>query len=131
MLLTITMSHQPATDLGFLLCKHPQRFQSFGLSFGQAHVFYPEATPDRCTAALLLDVDPVGIVRGKGRNQNFLLAPDVNDKPFVASSFFSVAIAQVFGTAMSGRCKERPELVATPVPLTARIEVLPVRALGR
>jgi 3' terminal RNA ribose 2'-O-methyltransferase Hen1 len=127
MLLTIATTHQPGTDLGFLLCKHPDRFQSFNLSFGQVHVFFPEAEQNRCTAALLLDVDPVGMVRGKNRNQNFLLAQYVNDRPFVASSFLSVAIAQVLGSAMAGRCKERPELATTPIPLTARIEVLPVR----
>ena len=66
MLLTITTTHRPATDLGYLLHKHPDRFQSFDLSFGKAHVFYPEAADDRCTACLLLDVDPVGMVRGKG-----------------------------------------------------------------
>ena len=66
MLLTITTTHRPATDLGYLLHKHPERFQSYDLSFGKAHVFYPEATAERCRACLLLDVDPVGIVRGKG-----------------------------------------------------------------
>lgn len=127
MLLTISTEHQPATDLGFLLHKHPDRFQSFDLSFGLAHVFYPEATADRCTACLLLDVDSVNMVRGNGRNQNFLLGHYVNDRPYVASSFMSVAISQVFGTAMGGRCKDRPELVTTQIPLTARIDVLPVR----
>ncbi|WP_166831602.1 3' terminal RNA ribose 2'-O-methyltransferase Hen1 [Thalassoroseus pseudoceratinae] len=127
MLLTISTEHKPATDLGFLLHKHPDRFQSFDLSFGQAHVFYPEAGDDCCTACLMLDVDPVGMVRGKGRNQSFLLSHYVNDRPYVASSFLSVAISQVFGTAMGGRCKDRPELVTTPIPLTARLDVLPVR----
>jgi len=60
MLLTITSTKPPATDLGYLLHKNPNRVQSFELSFGKAHVFYPEATNARCTAALLLDVDPVG-----------------------------------------------------------------------
>lgn len=127
MLLTITTTCQPATDLGFLLHKHPDRFQSFELSFGKAHVFYPEVSADRCTACLLLDVDPVGMVRGKGTNQNFLLGQYVNDRPYAASSFLSVAIAQVFGAALQGRCKDRPELAATSIPLTARIDVLPVR----
>jgi 3' terminal RNA ribose 2'-O-methyltransferase Hen1 len=127
MLLTISTTYEPATDLGFLLHKHPGRSQSFDLSFGQAHVFYPEVSPERTSAALLLDVDHVGMVRGKSRNQSFLLEQYVNDRPFVASSFLSVAIAQVFGSAMSGRCKDRPELAATPIPLTARIDVLPVR----
>ncbi len=128
MLLTITTTHKPATDLGFLLHKHPDRFQSFDLSFGKAHVFYPATGEVCCTACLLLDVDPVGMVRGKNRNQTFLLGQYVNDRPYVASSFMSVAISQVFGSAMAGRCKDRPELAGTPIPLTARIDVLPVRS---
>lgn len=127
MLLTLTTTQRPATDLGYLLHKHPDRFQSFDMSFGKAHVFYPEAGEDQCSACLLLDVDPVGMVRRKDRNQSFLLGQYVNDRPYVASSFMSVAISQVFGTAMGGRCKDRPELVSTPLPLTARIDVLPVK----
>lgn len=129
MLLTITTTHSPASDLGFLLHKRPDRFQSFDLSFGQAHVFYPEMTDDRCAACLLLDVDPVGMVRGKRRDggDSFLLGHYVNDRPYVASSFLSVAISQVFGSALNGRCKDRPELVSTPIPLTAKLDVLPVR----
>lgn len=126
MLLTINTTRPSADDLGYLLHKHPARFQSFDLSFGQAHVFYPEANPDSCTACLLLDVDPVGIVRGKNIT-HFMLAQYVNDRPYAASSFMSVAIAQVFGSALSGRCDARPELANTPMPLSARIDVLPVR----
>ncbi len=121
MLLTITTTYSPATDLGYLLHKHPGRAQTFPMSFGQAHVFYPEVSVGRCTAALLLDVDPVGLVRGKAFEQY------VNDRPYVASSFLSVAIAKVFRTAMTGRCKDRPELADTPIPLTAHIPVLPCR----
>jgi len=127
MLLTITTTHRPANDLGYLLHKHPERFQSFDMSFGKAHVFYPEVGAERCSACLLLDVDPVGMVRGKNSDQNFLLAQYVNDRPYAASSFLSVAISQVFGSALQGRCKDRPELAATAIPLTARIDVLPVR----
>jgi 3' terminal RNA ribose 2'-O-methyltransferase Hen1 len=125
MLLTITTTHQPASDLGYLLHKHPDRCQSFDLSFGKVHVFYPEVGAERCSACLLLDVDAVGMVRG--RSADFLLAQYVNDRPYAASSFMSVAIAQVFGSALQGRCKDRPELAATPIPLSARIDVLPVR----
>lgn len=125
LILTITTTHEPATDLGYLLYKHPDRTQEFDLAFGKAHVFYPEATPERCTAALLLEVDSVGLVRGaKG---GATLFEYVSDRPFVASSFLSVAIAQVFGTAMSGRCKDRPELPDTAIPLEARIASLPSR----
>jgi 3' terminal RNA ribose 2'-O-methyltransferase Hen1 len=127
MLLTITTTHRPANDLGYLLHKHPDRFQSFDLSFGKAHVYYPEVGAERCTACLLLDVDSVGMVRGKNPDQSFLLAQYVNDRPYAASSFMSVAISQVFGSALQGRCKDRLELTATAIPLTARIDVLPVR----
>lgn len=127
MLLTLTTTHSPATDLGYLLHKHPDRLQSFELSFGKAHVFYPEASPERCTAALLLDVDPVGLVR-KRRGQGEALEQYVNDRPYVASSFLSVAIAQVFGTALAGRSKDKPELVETALPLTAKLAVLPCRS---
>src|SRR6516225_142339 len=129
MLLTLTTTHYPATDLGYLLHKNPARAQSFPLSFGQAHVFYPEATAERCTAVLLLDVDPVGLVRERRgpAGEGGRLDQYVNDRPYVASSFLSVAIAQVFGSALQGRCKDRSELVTTPLPLEARLDVLPVR----
>jgi 3' terminal RNA ribose 2'-O-methyltransferase Hen1 len=129
MLLTIRTTHRPATDLGYLLHKNPARAQSFELSFGRAHVVYPEASEEACTAALLLDVDPVGLVRGRRgpEGESGLLAQYVNDRPYVASSFLSVAISDVFGTAMAGRSKERPELAAAVIPLEARLAVLPCR----
>jgi len=129
MLLTISTTHRPATDLGFLLRKNPARPQVFELSFGAAHVFYPEADEDRCTAALLLDVDPVGLVRNRrgGGGEGFSLGQYVNDRPYAASSFLSVAIAQVLGSALAGVSKERPELAAMAIPLVARIAVLPCR----
>lgn len=128
MILTITTTHQPATDLSYLLHKHPDRVQSFDLSFGTARVFYPEVSTERTTVALLLEIDPVGMVRGRGAEQNSLFDRYVNDRPYVASSFMSVAISHVFGTALGGRCKDRPELVTIPIPLSVRIDVLPVRA---
>ena len=129
MLLTISTTYSPATDLGYLLHKHPERMQSFGLTFGEAHVFYPEARAEKCAAALLLDVDPVGLVRrphGQSAG-NFALAEYVSDRPYVASSFLSVAIARVFGSALSGKCKERPQLAATEIPLKAKLSILPCR----
>ena len=129
MLLTLTTTHAPATDLGFLLHKNPARPQSFELSFGHAHVFYPEADERRCSAALLLEVDPVGLVRNRRgpAGEGFALEQYVNDRPYVASSFLSVAIAQVFGSALSGHSRERPDLVTTPIPLVAKISALPCR----
>jgi len=122
MLLTITTTRQPATDLGHLLHKHPERLQSFSLPFGQAHVFYPEASEERCTAALLLDVDPVGLIRRGVRFPR--LDQYVNDRPYVASSFLSVAIARVFNTALAGRSSTRPELPEEVLPLHVRIAAL-------
>ncbi|HET9477770.1 MAG TPA: 3' terminal RNA ribose 2'-O-methyltransferase Hen1 [Pyrinomonadaceae bacterium] len=129
MLLTISTTYQPATDLGYLLHKNPARLHTFPLSFGQAHVFYPEATADRCTAALLLDVDPVGLVRNRRgpAGEGGTLDQYVNDRPYVASSFLSVAISRVFGSALGGRSKNRPELAETKIPLAAKISVLPCR----
>ncbi len=129
MLLTITTTYYPATELGYLLHKHPQRCQSFPLSFGQAHVFYPEANAQRCTVALLLDVEPVKLVRGKpgAMSKGQTLEQYVSDRPYVASSFLSVAIAQVFGTALGGRCKDRPQLAEAPLALVAKLTVLPCR----
>ncbi|MEL6109760.1 MAG: 3' terminal RNA ribose 2'-O-methyltransferase Hen1 [Planctomycetota bacterium] len=128
MLLTISTTGEPSGDLGFLLHKHPDRVQEFELSFGRAIVYYPESSPGRCSACLLLDIDPVEMVRGRKRGEpSYLLGHYVNDRPYVASSLMSVAISQVFGTAMAGRCNDRPVLAETPIPLTATIDVLPVR----
>ncbi|MFI7693923.1 3' terminal RNA ribose 2'-O-methyltransferase Hen1 [Nonomuraea sp. NPDC049655] len=128
MLLTITTTATPATDLGFLLHKHPERVQEFGQSFGTATVFYPEAGEERCTAALLLEVDPIALVRSRGRNSpDFSLSQYVNDRPYAASSLLAVALADVFRTARAGRCKARPELPGTPLPLEIQVPALPCR----
>ena len=129
MLLTLTTTHQPATDLGYLLHKNPAKLQTFELSFGKAHVFYPEAAAERCTAALLLDVDPVGLVRGrKGpAGEGFALEQYVSDRPYASSSFLSVAIARIFGSALGGRSKGRQELADSPIGLTAGVSALPCR----
>ncbi len=121
MLLTITTTYKPATDLGFLLRKNPSRAQTFEFSGGRAHVFYPEASEARCTAALLLELDTVGLARGSSRRS---LRQYVNDRPYVASSFLSTALLKVFGSAMSGASKDRPEAAAAAMPLTARISMI-------
>ena len=126
MLLTISTTYQPATDLGYLLHKNPARLQSIEVAGGQAHVFYPEATPERCTAALLLDLDPVGLVRGKGSasGEGFALEQYVNDRPYVASSFLSAALSKAYGTAMNGTCKDKPDLPAQALPLAVKVAVV-------
>ncbi|MFB9881568.1 3' terminal RNA ribose 2'-O-methyltransferase Hen1 [Planobispora siamensis] len=128
MLLTISTTMRPATDLGFLLHKHPDRVQEFGQSYGVARVFYPEADEERCTAALMLDVDPIRLVRSRGRSTpDYALGQYVNDRPYAASSLLAGALADVFRTARAGRCASRPELAATPIPLEIALPALPCR----
>jgi 3' terminal RNA ribose 2'-O-methyltransferase Hen1 len=129
-LLTITTTRAPATDLGYLLHKHPDRSQSFAVAAGQAHVFYPEAAPGRCTAALLLEVDPIGLVRNrdrKGGGKDTVLGEYVNDRPYAASSMLAVAIKEAFRTALTGRCDARPALAAEPIPLELHVPALRCR----
>ena len=126
-MLTITTTHEPATDLGYLLHKHPDRMQTFDLSFGEAHVFYPDADERRCTAALMLELDTIRLTRRGNQKvpQNSTLLKDyVNDRAYAAGSQLSQALNHVYRTAMSGRCSERPELAKTPIPLEARVESL-------
>ncbi|MEU0332029.1 3' terminal RNA ribose 2'-O-methyltransferase Hen1 [Streptomyces sp. NPDC006193] len=122
----------PATDLGYLLHKHPDRAQAFSTSYGTAHVFYPEADARRCTAALLLEIDPVALARrgkGKGRGgaPDAALAQYVNDRPYAASSLLAVALSSVFSSALRGVCAARPLRAATPLPLRIEVPALPAR----
>lgn len=127
MILNITTTHSPATDLGYLLHKHPDKFQTFDLSIGRALVFYPEATNEKTTVSLLLDIEPIDMVRGvrKMGGDNFALGHYVNDRPYVASSFMSVAIAKAFSSAMNGKCKDKPELVDKKIPIEVNISSIP------
>ena len=128
MLITISTTHQPATDLGYLLHKNPGRLQTEGLSFGTGYVFYPEASEGCCTAALLIEIDPVALVRGRGpAGEGGQLEQYVNDRPYAANSFLSVAMGRMFTTAMSGRSKERQELADTAIPLIAHLPVIAAR----
>ena len=129
MFLAITTTHQPATDLGFLLHKNPARLNTVDVPCGRAHVFYPEASPERCTAVMLVEVDPVGLVRGRPGSGpgSGTLDHYVNELPYAATSLMCVALTHVFGTAMGGRSKERQELADTPIPLEAHLPALTVK----
>ncbi|TDC33094.1 3' terminal RNA ribose 2'-O-methyltransferase Hen1 [Micromonospora sp. 15K316] len=135
MLLTLTTTHRPATDLGHLLIKHPDRAHSFDVPVGTAHVFYPEADEQSCTAALLLEVDPLRLAGGRKRGrgdspatpETFTLGRYVNDRPYAASSLLASALAKVFRSALRGESRERAELAATPIPLEVRVPVLRCR----
>jgi 3' terminal RNA ribose 2'-O-methyltransferase Hen1 len=125
-LMTLTTTHAPATELGFLLHKHPERAQSFTVAAGTAHVFYPTANDNECTAALLLDIDPIELVRGR-HDRAFMLGQYVNDRPYAAGSMLAVAIGTVFRTAMNGIAGTRQELADTAIPLRVHVPALPSR----
>lgn len=126
MFLSIATTHKPATDLGFLLRKNPSNVQRKELSFGRSIIFYPEATEDRCEAVLMLDVDPIQLVRGRKNSRGqALLDHYVNDRPYAASSFLSVAMTRTLRDAMAGRAPERSELADKPIPLELKVSPLP------
>ena len=125
-MLSITNRSPEATDLGHLLHKHPARSHEVELAFGKATVFYPVAEREACTAVLLVEVDPIDMVRSAGARQGgWALGQYVNDRPYAASSFLSVAIARAYGTALNGRCTKRPELVDRPMDLEVVLPVVP------
>jgi 3' terminal RNA ribose 2'-O-methyltransferase Hen1 len=125
MLLTITYEGKNTTDLGYLLYKNPSRPQTVELNHGKAYVFYPEVSYERTTAALLLELDPIDLTRGKADTSGGGLFDYVNDRPYVSSSFMSTAISKVFGTAITGRADAHQELSDTPLNLTATVTMLP------
>ena len=127
MLLTITSSTPPTDDLGYLLHKNPANLRTVDLAFGRAHVFWPGSSPERASVSLLVEVDPVRLVRRGRGTAGFALAEHVNDRPYVASSLMSVAIARLFGTAMSGRSDDRPDRVDAVLNLTAALPVVACR----
>lgn len=128
MLLTLSTTHQPATDLGFLLHKHPDRLHEIEIPQGRALMFYPEASRERCTFALTLELDPVQLVRGSGqKGDSGLLDEYVNDRPYAVSSFLTVALGRALGTAFTGRSKDRQALADTAIPFEVVLTPLPVR----
>lgn len=127
MFLKISTTHQPATDLGYLLHKHPARFQTKELSFGKVHIFYPEASEEICTAMILLDINAINLARKYRKTKNAInLDHYVNDRPYVASSFMTTAISKVLGSALNGHCKDRPELADQAIPLSVEIGMIKV-----
>lgn len=128
MLLTLSYTGANPTDLGYLLHKHPERVHDFSLPVGDAHVFYPETGPERCTVALLLETDPIALVKNKRfRGDSGVLAHYVNDRPYASGSMLAVALGSVFRTAMTGRCDARPELADAALDLEIRLHAVPIR----
>jgi len=127
MLVSLTSTTPVATDLGYLLHKHPDRVRSVDVGFGRAHVFYPEATTGRCTATTYVEVDPFRPARHGKQRRAQGLEPYLNDRPYAASSMLSVALGRLYRTALSGTCEARPELVAQPLDLEIDLPVVPLR----
>ena len=133
MQIEITLTRAPdasycARDLGYLLHKHPDHVHEREIAVGKASIFFPEANSARCTAALFLDVDPIALVRGRNVQADGLLDRYVNDRPFVANSFLSVALTRSFAQTMAGKSKERQQLAEISLPLQVR--VVPVAVSG-
>ena len=115
MILNISTLDNPADELGYLLYKHPDKFQSFELNYCTAHCFYAQVAQSRTTFCLLLDTDPMAL------NKNLSLQDFVNDRAYVASSLMSVAIGRTLKSAMKGVCKDRPELGDKEISLEAQL----------
>lgn len=125
MLLTISTTHRPATDIGYLLGKHPDRCQTFQFPWANAHVFYPEASEERCTIALAVDLlthklTPQNRGTAHSRQEHY-----VNDRPYAATSHLALIMNQLFSQAAAAHNKEKPELSLTPIPLTAWLPTVP------
>lgn len=126
MLLEISTTHSPATDLGFLLHKHPDRVQEIKLALGKAHIFYPEATENRCSICLLLDINPIEVMKSKKGMRSFLKENYVNDRTYTSNSFMSTALVKAFGSAINGTCHTRPELPTTEMPFEVKLHAINV-----
>lgn len=128
MFLSITLNnHTPASNLGYLLHKHPDRKNSKDLNWGEAHIFFPEVKDSTATAVLLLEVDSLKLQKGSKSSGNPMLSNYINDRPFVASSLLSTAISKCFGTAMNGRCQEDQSLADTEYDFTVKLAALPCK----
>jgi 3' terminal RNA ribose 2'-O-methyltransferase Hen1 len=125
MLMTITCEGPHAQDFGFLIHKNPASVFERQLAFGRVTLFYTENMPERASVALVFDIDPVSLVRDG--NRAAALEQYVNDRPYVASSFTSVAIREAFSSALAGKSKDRPDLVARPLPLRASVPAVHAR----
>lgn len=113
--------NSPATDLGYLLHKHPDRVQSFATTQGEATVFYPVADADKCRAVLRVDGTDARV------DSHTDIDRHVNTIPYAASTRLVVALGKVFGDALAGRCTARPELVDHVWDVSVLIPSVPVR----
>lgn len=124
MFLSLTTTRPPATDLGWLLHKHPDRVFERESGPAMARVFFPEAEEARCTAVLLVEVDPIDLVRGD--HGVATLDAYVNDRPYAAGSMLAVALNMAFRSTLTGDC-ERPGLAEEALPLEITLAAVNVR----
>ena len=121
-------SDYAASDLGFLLHKHPGHLHERDTAQGKVSIFFPKVSEAETRAVIYLDVDPVALVRGKNEQSDGLLAQYVNDRPYAANSLLSVALGRVIGQTMSGKSKDRQSLADRALPF--RIRIAPVAVSG-
>jgi 3' terminal RNA ribose 2'-O-methyltransferase Hen1 len=121
MFISMTTTYVPATDLGYLLHKHPDKMHKRTSSQSVNYCFFSEASVERCTVNLVLDIGlshSYGFSKERPKpNYN----PHVNDRPYVAGSIMSVALNDMFRSAFNGQSKEKPELSRTEIPLEISI----------
>src|SRR5262245_57118435 len=91
MLLTITNTTPPAADLARRLHREPGRSHAVEVPTGRAHLFFPEATAERCTAAVLLDIDPLAEAAG----------PPPLARAYTASALLGLAVVRLFDAALA------------------------------
>ncbi len=130
MLLHISTGHRPL-DLPWLLAKNPANAHRFDLSVGEAHVLFEECSETRCALCLYVEVDAVGLVRGRKRGDALSLGAYVNERPYAGGTLLGIALNRAFRSALAGKCKDRPELLELEWPLEIRIPTLRVRGSER
>ncbi|WP_051756722.1 hypothetical protein [Kitasatospora purpeofusca] len=119
---------RPATDLARLLHRRPDAVHRVATAFGEAHVFFPEADAERCTAVLLAEPDPEAPVRGRRGKARPPAVPDahVGDSPYAASSVFAAVLRTVFPQPF-GQSPESPRPSESSADETLPLEIeLPV-----
>jgi 3' terminal RNA ribose 2'-O-methyltransferase Hen1 len=122
----MTCLGKASLDFSYLLHKNPSKAHIFDMSFGRAIVFYPELSETISTCTLMLDIDP--LAQGKADGKSPGLFDYVSPRPYSSSSFMSVAIANVFGSALGGRCSEKPNLADEKLDLSVSVAALPCYA---
>ncbi len=126
MVLNIKTTGENANNLGFLLHKHPSRYQTETLPYGTVHMFYPEISKELCSFVMFVEINSIALARTTKDNYSatFKLGHYVNDRPYVASSFLTTVISKFLGSALNGKCNKHPNLVEEQFSLEIEVSVV-------